>query len=509
MRSPRRAGRTPTACSSSPTRSSADPVRRNAELTTVDGLLAVDLGTSGVKAGVIDLEGRLLGFAERTYPLIEGGGPGWVEQDAKLWWTCARDSMRQAVAAARGARVIGVCIGGQGPSLVAIDEGGEPLANSIIWMDRRTEPERREINEKLGAEVSFYSNIPKAMWIRVHRPDVYARTHVFLQSWDYIAHRLTGVAVASSFAGSTVFPRDAVAAAGCDDAKFPRELEMGKPVGGVRPDIAKDLGLEPGIVVAGGVNDSTATVLGAGLVRKGLALDMGGTSGGIALAWDRPLREKGLTAWPAPTPGLFVCGGSFATSGRTLPWLMTLTGYPPDAYAQVEADAAAIPPGADGVVFLPYLAGERTPLWDERASGVFFGLSIRHTRAHLARAVFEAVAYQLRHVVDTMRDAGATLDELRITGGQSKVRLWQRIKADVLGVPVVVPSVTEGALIGEAMLAAQAAGRAADGATAAAAFLRAAERFEPDASNAAAYDRAYRTYRELYPRLAPLMHSDA
>ncbi len=475
---------------------------------TADGLLAVDLGTSHVKAGVIDLEGRLLGFADRAYPLIEGGGPGWVEQDDALWWSGARDAMRSAIGAARGVRIVGMCVGGQGPSLVAVDRGGEPLANAIIWMDRRTETERRAISDRLGSELSPYSNVPKAMWLRVHRPDVYARTHVFLQSWDYIAYRLTGIAVASSFAGATVFPRDAVAAAGCDEVKFPSEIVMGQPVGAVRPDVAAECGLEPGVVVAGGVNDSTATVLGAGLVRKGLALDLGGTSGGIALAWDRPLREKGLTAWPAPSPGLFVCGGSFATSGRALPWLMSVTGYAPDAYAEVESDASKIDAGADGVVFLPYLAGERTPIWDERASGVFFGLSDRHTRSHLARAVFEAVAYQLRHVADTMRESGATLDELRITGGQAKIRLWHRIKADVLGVPVVVPGVTEGALLGEAMLAAEAAGRTSDAATAASRFLRESARFEPDRKSAAAYDRAYRTYRELYPRLRELMHGD-
>lgn len=462
-----------------------------------------------MKAGVIDLEGKLVGFAEQMYPLIEGDGPGWVEQDAALWWTRARDAMRSAMGAARGVRIVGVCVGGQGPSPVAVDRAGEPLANAIIWMDRRTEAERRAISDRLGSELSPYSNVPKAMWLRVHRPDVYARTHLFLQSWDYIAYRLTGIAVASSFAGATVFPPDAVAAAGCDEVKFPSEIVMGQPVGGVRADVAADLGLEPGVVVAGGVNDSTATVLGAGLVRKGLALDMGGTSGGIALAWDRPLREKGLTAWPAPAPGLFVCGGSFATSGRALPWLMSVTGYAPDAYAEVESDASKIDAGADGVVFLPYLAGARTPIWDERASGVFFGLSDRHTRSHLARAVFEAVAYQLRHVADTMREAGATLDELRITGGQSKIRLLHRIKADVLGVPVVVPGVAEGALLGEAMLAAEAAGRTSDASTAASQFLREAARFEPDRKNAAAYDRAYRTYRELYPRLHELMHGDA
>jgi xylulokinase len=470
-----------------------------------DGLLAVDLGTNGVKAAVVGTDGDLLAFADRAYPIIGGGEPGWVEQDPKGWWASARDAMRDAVTSAHGTRIVGACIGGQGPSLVAIDSRGEPLANAIIWMDRRAEPERRAMSERLGHEASPYSCVPKAMWLRIHRPDVYARTRWFLQSWDLIAFHLTGVAVASSFVGSAVFPRDLLDAAELDPAKFPRELVMGEVVGTIRREIAADLGVAPDVVVAGGVNDSTATVLGGGLVRKGLALDLGGTSGGIALAWDVPLRENGLTAWPAPTPGLFICGGPFATSGRALPWLMSVTGYGPADFADVEADAAGIAPGADGIVFLPYLAGERTPVWDDHARGMFFGLTERHTRAHLARAVFEGVAFSLRHVVDVLRESGGRVDELRLTGGQAKVKLWGRIKADVLGVPVVVPKVTEGAVLGEAMLAAAGAGRAPDAATAATRFSKETARFEPDPANAGAYESAYRTYRELYPRLRDLM----
>lgn len=472
-----------------------------------DALLAVDLGTSGTKAGVIGVDGSLLAFAERHYPLIEGDAPGWFEQDANAWWSAARDAMREAVAHARSARVVGACIGGQGPSVVAVDERGEPVANAIIWMDRRTEPERRAMSERLGQEVSAYSNIPRAMWLRVHRPDVYARARWFLQSWDYIDFRLTGVAVASSFAANPVFPRALLDAAELDASRFPRETVMGTPVATIRPEIARDLGLPEDVVVAGGVNDSTATVLGAGLVRKGLALDLGGTSGGVALAWDRRLGEGGLTAWPAPTPGLFVCGGPLAAAGRAQGWLMSVTGYASDDYARVERDAAAVAPGSDGLVFLPYLAGERTPIWDDQARGVFFGLTERHTRAHLARATFEGVAFALRHIVDVLREQGGVVDELRVTGGQAKVRLWSRMKADILRVPVSIPAVTEGALLGEAVLAAAGAGRAPDVATAASSFMKEAARFEPDAANAERYDAAYRTYRELYPRLRDLMRA--
>ncbi len=470
-----------------------------------DGLLGVDVGTSGVKAGVVDLEGELVGFAQRPYPLVEGDGPGWFEQDAALWWSASRDAIREAVASARTTRVVGACIGGQGPSLVAVDERGEPLTNAIIWMDRRTEPERRAMSERAGAEVSAYSNLPKAMWLRVHRPDVYARTRWFLQSWDFVSYRLTGVAVASSFANNAVFPRALVDAGELDPAKFPRVLVMGEPVASIRPDAARDLGLAPDVVVTSGVNDSTATVLGAGLVRRGLALDLGGTSGGIALIWDAALRGEGITVWPAPTPGQWVCGGPFAAAGRALPWLMSVTGYAADEYERVERDAATVPAGADGCIFLPYLAGERTPIWDDGARGMFFGLTERHTRAHLARAVLEGVAFSLRHVADELRERGGVASELRITGGQSKVELWSRIKADVLGIPVVIPRVTEAAVLGDAILAAKGTGRAPDVTSAASRLVKERTRFTPDPANAATYEAAYRVYRELYPRLRDLM----
>jgi len=470
-----------------------------------EGLLAVDLGTSGVKVGVVGVDGALVSFAERRYPLIEGGGPGWFEQDPREWWRASRDAMHEAVTHAKDTRVIAVCIGGQGPSLVPIDANGEPLANAIIWMDRRTENERRAMSDRLGSEVSTYSNIPRAMWLRINRPEVYARVRQFLQSWDFIAYRLTGAAVASSFVGATVFPPEHLAAAELDPARFPRELVMGEVGGVVTAEAARDLGIDAGIPVGGGVNDSTATVLGGGLVRKGLALDLGGTSGGIALAWDTRVGDNGLTAWPAPTPGLFVCGGPLASAGRALGWLMAATGYGPHDYAQIERDAAMVAPGSDGLVFVPYLAGERTPLWDDRARGMFFGLTERHTRAHLARAMFEGVAFSVRHIVDTLREGGAQVEELRVVGGQAKVKLWAKIKADVLGVPVVIPTITEGAVLGEAVLAAVAAKRFPDLKTGAAGFMKEAARFEPDPANADVYERQYRIYRELYPRLRDLM----
>jgi sugar (pentulose or hexulose) kinase len=186
---------------------------------------------------------------------------------------------------------------------------------------------------------------------------------------------------------------------------------------------------------------------------------------------------------------------------------MSAAGYAPGEFTPGEHDAAVVPPGADGLVFLPYLAGERTPIWDERARGVLFGLTERHTRGHLARAVLEGVTFSIRHVADLLRASGGVIDELRVTGGQANVMLWNRIKADVIGAPVVVPTVTEGALLGEAILAASGAERVRD-ATASASLVKVAARLEPDPATSRAYDAAYATYRELYPRLRDLMRGE-
>ncbi len=466
---------------------------------SVPGVLAIDLGTSVLKAAVIAHGGHLAALAERPLTLARGERQGWHEQDAREWWGQARDAIREALAGARGVGVVAVCAGGQGPTVVAVDERGEPVAPALIWMDTRAEPERAAIAERTGADVSAYSSVPKAMWLA--RQTSGARW--LLQSWDYLAFRLSGVAVASTFPGDEVFPAAQVAAARLDASRIARPALMGSALGMVRPDVARDLGLPEGVTVAAGVNDFTAAVLGAGLDRAGLALDLGGTSGGLALAWDRPVTAGGLTAWPAPSAGLFVCGGPLAAGGRSLTWLAAAARYGDDL-AALANDAASVPPGADGLVFLPYLAGERTPLWDERARGVLFGLDERHTRAHLARAVLEGVAFALRHIADTLAADGARIAELRLGGGQARLPLWARIKADVLRVPVVVPRVVEMSLLGEAMLAARAAPADRHVAITSEA-AGAAERYEPSAEHEAAYANAYATYRELYPRLRDLM----
>ena len=471
-----------------------------------EGVIGIDLGTTRVKVGVFGIEGAQVASAHRAYGLIEPGPAGWFEQDPEQWWAASRDAIREAIAASVATRIVGLCVVGQGPSIVAVDDRGAAVTNALIWMDRRCEAERARLAARLGRDVSEYAATPKASWLRQERPEAYARTRWFLQAWDYIAFRLTGTAVSSSFRGGIVFPSELVAAGDLAAHRFPPQLAMGEVGGTLLPAVARELGLPvEALPVAGGVNDSTASVLGIGILRRGLALDLGGTSGGLGLAWDAPLAGPGITMWPLPKRGLYICGGPLAAAGTSLEWLLATFGYGAAGAEAAFAEAASVPPGAAGLVFLPYLAGERTPIWDDQARGVLFGLTGRHSRAHVARAVLEGVAFALRHIAESLRDAGGTIDELRVSGGQAKGALWNQIKADVLGTTVAVPSVTEGALSGAAILAAAGAGRMPDPIAAAERFVRIVERLEPRPTAGTVYAERYGTYRELYPRLRDLM----
>lgn len=468
------------------------------------GLLAVDLGTSKAKAGLFDLDGNLLRFAEREYGLLQGVAPGWVEQDPEQWWQATCEALRALRPGESGLRVLGLAIGGQGPSVVAVDAAGRPLAHALIWMDARAEPERRWLSERLGEEVSPFSCLPKVLWLKRHRPDVYHQARWFLQAWDYLAYRLTGSAVSSTFAGGSVFPDDLVAAGELDRARLPPQIAWGEVGGYLRPTVAEALGLPPGLPVAGGVNDATASMLGAAILTRGRAIDTGGTSGGFGLCWDERLVGEGIVSWPMPWPGLYYCGGAMAAAGQSLDWFLATFGYARSDLETVLRRAAGVPPGAEGLVFLPYLAGERAPLWDPEARGLLFGLTLRHTRDHCARAVLEGVAFSLRHVADVVLTAGGQVEELRVCGGQARSRLWNQIKADVTGFRVAVPRVTEVALLGVAVLAGVAAGCFADLVQGAERLVHLDHYLEPDPERHSIYDAVYDVYRQLYPAVRPL-----
>jgi sugar (pentulose or hexulose) kinase len=319
-----------------------------------------------------------------------------------------------------------------------------------------------------------------------------------------VAFRLTGVAAAAlQDPAEAITPAEA-RAAGLDERIAPPPVRAGRAIGGLRAAPAAELGLPLDLPVVAGANDAIATFLGAGLTAPGQAIDTGGTSGGFGLYVHERVAAPPLWTGPAPLPGLFYVGGAMAGTGKALDWLVDDALGGAATLAELLAEAATAPPGAGGLLFLPYLAGERWPLHDPAARGAFVGLTLGHRRAHLVRAVLEAAALALRHVAAPAVAAGLPFSELRVTGGTAASRLWNQVKADVLGVEVAVPRVAEASVAGAAILAAVGADLVADERAGIDALVAVAARMVPDPAAGDLYDRLAPQYEELHGRLAPV-----
>jgi xylulokinase len=465
-------------------------------------LIGVDLGTTETKAGLFDLEGNLLRLARCGYPVISNNESGCAEQDPEMWWQAVCQTLREVSSGTPTAEISALCVQGQGPSVVMLDGAGRPLYNAILWMDTRTIAEREGLSVRLGHPVSPFAHVPMAMWLRRHRGQAYQQARWFLAAWDFIAFRLSGHPVSSTLAYFEPFPRDEVSAAELPERFFPTGVEAGHPIAGLAPAAAKETGLPAGLPVVAGVHDGIATFIGAGLVEPGRAADVNGTSGGLALCWDGPIDRPGIFSASWIHPGEYIVGGAMATLGKCLDWVRDAVAGSCMTHEELIEAAVKTPAGAGGLVFLPYLAGERAPIWDPLARGVFFGLTLNHKQEHLVRAVLESVAFALRHVAGELVYAGARIDQVRVCGGQSLSREWNQIKADVLGVPVAVPRVREAALAGAAVLAAVGAGHLPDITAGADQMVRIDEVLVPDPGLHQQYSELFGVYKRLYPDLA-------
>ncbi len=468
-------------------------------------ILGLDLGTTEVKAGLVDLDGRLLAIARASYGLEVGHGPGWAEQDPGAWWSAVVGAVR-ALHPAAPVDIVAIGVDGHGPTLAPVDGRGEATRPAITFLDTRAAGEAEELAAATGIRGWALGPLPAALWLERHEPDVAERTRWYLTTWEWLAFRLTGEAVAPLVPHQAVPDASVVAeATGLQMDRRPANGTMGAPVGVLTETAADALGLRPGIPVAGGTNDAFASYLGAGLLEPGDAYDPGGSAGGFGVYWHEPLEVPGAFVTPAPLDGLYSVGAAMAATGRALDWFRDAIVGGDLTTERLLAEAAATPPGADGLIFLPYLAGERSPIWDPTATGVFAGLTLSHGRGHLARAIIEASAFAIRHVATPMLGAGVTVTAMRACGGPARSDAWNQIKADVTGFPVMVPDVLETAVLGSAILGAVAIGANGDVRSAICAMTRIDHRLEPRVEFAATYDRAFRAYTELYPAVAPVM----
>ena len=467
-------------------------------------LLGIDLGATEVKAGLVTPDGRLVALARAGYALDTQAGTGRAEQDPGDWWSAVIGAVR-GLHVTDAIDVVGIGVDGHGPTLVAVDKRGEATRPAITYLDRRAGAEAAELEAATGLRGWALGGLPVALWVERHEPAVAARTCWYLTTWEWLALRLGGEAIAPLVPDQAQPDPGALAAAGLAVARLPGPTLIGERVGALTPAAADALGLPAGIPVAGGTVDAFASYLGAGLLEPGDAYDPGGSAGGFGVYWDRTVDVHGAFVTPGPLAGLFSVGAAMATTGRALDWYRDeiLRGTVPTD--RLLAEAEETPPGADGLVFLPYLAGERSPIWDPNARGVLAGLSLGHGRGHIARAIVEASALAIRHVSEPMLAAGVEVRSMRVCGGPARSPFWNQVKADITGFEVTVPEVLETAVLGSAILAAVAVNAHSDIRSAIRAMTRTASRIQPRPDLGPLYDRVFEAYRALYPATAPVL----
>ena len=490
-------------------------------------LLGIDIGTSGARAIVIDSQdGRLVGSGSAEYPLVTPR-PLWAEQDANKWWAGTQRAVRQAIAEAGSVEIAGIGLSGQMHGVVLLDERGEVLGPSLIWCDGRTEAECEEITRLVGAErlIEITGNVatagmsaPKLLWLRRHEPRQWAAARHFLLPKDFIRYRLTGVLAGevSDASGTLLFdvPQrrwsdEILAALELSPELLPPVYESVEVSARLSTAGAAACGLSAGIPVVGGGGDQAAGAIGNGIIEPGLISATIGSSGVIFAPAARPVRDPQgrLNAFCAAVPGGWFVMGVTQGAGLSFRWLrdelLRHGGTTDGSYDELTAAAILAPTGSEGLLYLPYLMGERTPHLDPQARGGWVGLTAAHHWPHMVRSVLEGVTYSLRDGLELIEELGLPVAEIRLSGGGAQSELWRQIQADVFDHPVTLLNSSEGPAYGAALLAGVGTKVWPDLKTACAATLRPAETRQPNPTAVAAYRKYYPIYQKLYAALKP------
>ncbi len=494
-------------------------------------LLGVDLGTSGTKTVLFDVNGQAIASETVEYPLHQPQN-GWAEQAPEDWWDAARTTIRSVIeqSGVDAADIKGLGISGQMHGLVLLDADGNVLREAILWCDGRTQEECDEITNTIGRErlIQITANpaltgftAGKILWVRKHEPELWAKVRHILLPKDYVRFKLTGeyASEMSDASGTNLldvpnrcWSKEILDALNIDDNLMPRLTESSDVAGYITSEAAQVTGLVPGTPVAGGAGDNAAAAVGTGVVVEGKAFTTIGTSGVVFAHSDKvQIDPQGrVHTFCAAVPGAYTVMSCTLAAGLSLKWYR-------DTFCQAEIDAAKemdtdpyilmnqqaekSPIGANRLIFLPYLMGERSPLLDSNARGAFIGLSAIHTRKDLLRAVMEGVTYSQRQNLDVLRAMHVAPDTMLACGGGAKSPFWRKMMADVFNMPVKTVKNTEGPALGAAILAGVAAGIYKDIPTACAQVIRENEPLTPGTAEHNAYERVYSVYESLYPAL--------
>lgn len=494
-------------------------------------ILGIDSGTSACKAALFTLDGCIVAESSIDHRVYHPK-PDYAEQDPLEWWDSAVKAISYIVKKFRvnPDDIVGLSVDSQREAVVFIDRGGERLTRSIIWLDRRAIPQAQaisrmidpqEILEITGLPVDFIFSAPKILWVKENMPEIYGRTWKILCAKDYIVYRLTGNPVTDyTMASRTMlfdifklrWSDEICEALGIDRSILPEAIGSWEVAGEVTVRAAEATGLKPGIPVACGGGDRPCEALGAGVVDEGVAGIGTGTGSVFEIPLEKPKPDRSMRfdCCLHVVPGRWEYEGIINATGASLRWFrdnfclaeaLEAVGRGLSMYSILDEEASRIPAGCEGLYYYPYLWGARLPRPNPRARGVFYGILYSHGRGHFVRAILEAAAFQYLGTIRILRELGIDVESIRMVGGESKSRVWNKIKADVVGVRIEVPRVRDAATLGSAILGGVAAGIYSDPRSAALKVVGIGEVYEPDPSTHRLYEEIYEDYMRVYRRI--------
>jgi sugar (pentulose or hexulose) kinase len=500
----------------------------------MDHILSVDLGTTAIKVALFDSAGKLAAASTQEYTLLTPSALE-VELPVQTYWQAFKRGVGEVLERSRvkpgSIRALG--ISAQGETLIFAGRDGQPLRNAIVWLDNRAQKEAEELNREFPQESTYritgqVSIVPtwpaaKVLWVQRHEPEVFAKAAKIILIEDYFIHRLTGkYACEGSLVCSTVYwdinrrkwwP-EMLRRLKIDEGRLPPIRESGEPVGTVLPEVAQELGLAAQTVVCTGALDQAAGAIGVGNIRPGVFSENTGAALAICATVDHPVFDpKGrMPCHYHGIPGTYMCH-TFTTGGIVLKWYRDKFCEPEiqvgaqagmDPYELLGQEAARVPPGAEGLVMLPHLQGAMAPEANPKAKGVLYGLTLRHSKAHVARAIMEAIACIVRRNIEVVEELGIRVSEIRGLGGGSRSAVWNQIKADLTGRPVLTMQNEEAACLGAAIVAGVGVGMFKSLPEACAGMVQVKGRHEPNPAFRAVYDGHFAKYVGLYDSLAGL-----
>lgn len=497
-----------------------------------DILLGIDIGTSACKVMAFDKSGKVVASKSKSYPVYYPN-PGWVEQNPDEWWDAVCVAIKQMIDEGLNASEIkGVGIDGQSWSAIAVDKEGNVLCNNPIWMDLRSQDICTRLKETIGEERLFNTSgnplqpsytLPKILWYKENRPDVYEKTYKILQSNSFIAYRLTGHMTQEPSQGyglscydirKNVWDIELCKELGINPDFLPEIVQCHDVVGSVTEKAAQQTGLLVGTPVVAGGLDAACGTLGVGVIHAGETQEQGGQAGGMSICMDTCLADKRLILGCHVVPGYWLLQGGTVGGGGVINWFekefceaerIKAKEDSKNSFEEMSDEATTIPAGSEGLVFLPYMSGERSPIWDPCAKGVYFGIDFSKTRAHFIRASMEGVAYSLKHNLETAKEAGANAEVLRAMGGAANSTVWTQLKADITGRKIIVPASDTATALGAAILAGVGVGIYKSFEEAVDTTIAVRKEYTPNPEVSEVYEKGYKKYIDLYKNLKSLM----